>query len=183
MSLSQLSDAVYYYLLPENANITNYGTLYQALPKVANEQDLFTNTFPGLGMGATVYMLPTSSTDTRIAMGGQHDGRKWVEYVFSFLIVFKSDATDTVTGQLAYSQFISDFTAWIRADRNAWTEGIGQGGRGPYGGTGIVFQMGEGGVNGGPDLQFRHFVPRTLNGGVTIYQGTLALTVTEALNT
>lgn len=183
MSLEQVSNAVLYYLQPEVSNIANYGTLYQSLPKVANEQDLFVNSFPGCGVGATIYMFPVNSTETRIALGGQHDGRKWVEYTFALLIVFKSDLPQTVDGQIAYNKFISDLMAWIRADRNAGTESLGQGGFGPYVNTGIVFQMGEGGVNGGPDLRFTHYVPRTIDGGVTLFQSLCHLSVVECLDT
>ncbi len=183
MSLSDVSNAVYYYLSPENADIPNYGTLYQSLPKVANEQDLFVNTFPGLGLGCTIYMFPVSSSDCRIALGGQHGGEKWIEYTFALLIVMKSDAITTIEGQLAYNDLVSALMSWIRADRNAGTEAVTLGGFGPYAGTGIVFQMGEGGVNGGPDLRFTHYVPRTIDGGVTIFQSLCHLNVVEVLPT
>ena len=182
MPLSDVSNAIFYYLQPEQCGISNYGMLYQALPKVSNEADLFTNSFPDNGVGATIYMFFTSQGETRIALGGQHQGRKFREYDLGLLITFKSDLPDTVSGQIAYNQFIDDLTNWIQADRNAGTEATSQGGFGPYAGTGVVFQWAEGGVNGGRDLQIDHTIPRTVNGGVTIFQSVAHITVCEALN-
>lgn len=183
MPLSQVSNAIYYYLQPSISNIPNFGTLYQALPKVSSEQDLFVNTFPGLAIGATIYMFFTAQRETRIALGGQHSGRKFREYDLGLLIVFKSDLNDTEDGQIAYNTFIDNLTAWIQADRNAGTEAASLGGIGPYVGTGYVFQWGEGGVNGGTDLVFDHVIPRTMDGGVTIFQSVGHVTVCEALDT
>lgn len=182
MPLSQVSNAIYNYLQPSSSNIPNFGTLYQSLPKVADESDLFTNTFPGTGVGATIYQFFTDQKEARIALGGQHNGRKFREYTLGLLIVFKSDLDDTQEGQIAYNTFIDNLTAWIQADRNAGTEAVSLGGFGPYAGTGVVFQWGEGGVNGGDDLHFTHFVPRTMSGGVTIWQSVANITVTEVLD-
>ena len=55
-----VTEAVYQYLEPQSSNIPNLGVVYTALPKVANEADLFTNTYPGLGFGAAIYMFMTS---------------------------------------------------------------------------------------------------------------------------
>jgi hypothetical protein len=183
MPLSDVSNAIYYYLQPEVSNIANFGTLYQALPKVASEQDLFSNTFPGLGIGATIYMFFTGQRETRIALGGQHQGRKFREYDLGLLIVFKSDLPSTVDGQLSYNAFIDDLSGWIQADRNAGTEAESLGGIGPYVGTGVVFQWAEGGVNGGTDMVFDHVIPKTLDGGVTLFQSIAHINVCEALNT
>lgn len=183
MPLTEVSEAIYYYLSPDQSNIANLGVLYQALPKVSNEADLFSNTFPGLAVGATIYMHFGSQSEERIALGGQHGGNKFRKYDLALLIIFKSDLPGTVEGQLAYNQFIDDLTAWIQADRNAWTESTGLGGTGPYGGTGIIFQWGEGGINGGEDIRIDHMIPRTVDGGVTLFQGVAHLTVCETLFT
>lgn len=177
MPLSEVSNAVYAYLEPNASNIPNLGTLYQALPKIANESDLFTNTFPGLGIGATIYMFFTAQEEERIALGGAHNGRKFRHYNLGLLIVFKSDLPDTESGQLSYNAFIDALTARIQADRTAGTAPSLQ-----Y--DGVIFQWGEGSVQaGGPDLQFDHFIPRTLDGGVTLFQSVGHITVCEVLET
>ena len=183
MPLADVSNAIFYYLQPSVSNITNFGVLYQALPKVADESELFTNTYPGLGVGSTIFMFFTNQHEERVALGGPHDGRKFREYTLSLLIVFKSDLPTTVEGQLLYNQFIDDLTAWIQADRNAGTEAISLGGQGPYAGSGIIFQWGEGGVNGGPDIDIQHLIPRTINGEVTLFQSVAHVNVCEVLQT
>lgn len=185
MPLSDVSNAIAYYLAPENSNIANLGVVYQALPKVSDESQLFTNTFPGLGIGATIYMFFTSQKESRIAFGGQHDGRKYRVYDLGFLICFKSDLPQTYDGQIAYNEFIDNLTNYIQADRNAGTEAVALGGNGPYAGTGVVFQWGEGaGPNGGgDDLVFEHLVPRTTDGGVTLFQSVGRISVVEIMNT
>lgn len=183
MPLSEVSNAIYYYLHPDQSNIANFGTLYQSLPKVASEADLFTNTYPGVGVGVTAYMFFTAQSETREALGGPHDGRKYRNYTLTLMIIMKSDLPTTEAGQLLYNQFIDDLTAWIQSDRNAWTESPELGGQGPYAGTGYVWQWGEGGINGGPDLDFQHLIPRTIDGEVTLFQSVCHVQVAEFLNT
>ncbi len=165
-----VTQAVYNYLEPSSSNIPNLGTVYTALPKVASEEDLFTNTFPGLGVGATIYMFITKQYESRIALGGPHNGRKFRPYDMGLLIVFKSDLNQTVDGQTAFDEFIDSLTAWIQADRNA-------------GDPSVIFQWGEGGMHGGPDITIDYAIPRTIAGGVTLFQGVAHLTVCEILET
>lgn len=183
MPLSDVSNAIYFYLQPSNSNIPNFGTLYQSLPKVANEADLFTNSYPGSMVGATIFMYFTAQREQREALGGQHGGRKMVEYTLSLLINFKSDLPSTIDGQIAYNAFLDNLCDWIRADRNAGTEAISLGGFGPYANTGVVWQWGEGTDLGGPDLEFQHFIPRTLKGEVVLFQSLARIIVIEFLNT
>ena len=182
MPLSEVSNAIYYYLHPDQSNIANFGTLYQSLPKVADEADLFTNTYPGVGVGATVYMFFTNQKETREALGGPHDGRKLREYTLTLMIIMKSDLPTTEAGQLLYNQFIDDLTAYIQADRNAGTEAVALGGFGPYAATGYVWQWNEGSINGGPDLDIQHLIPRTIDGEVTLFQSVAHVNVCEFLN-
>ena len=187
MPLSQVSNAICYYLKPKAqggaSTIPNLGTVYQSLPKIASEADLFLNSYPGQGIGAVIYMFFVSQRESRVAFGGQHDGRKFREYTLGLLVVFKSDLPTTEAGQLAYNTFVDDLQNWILADRNAGTEAVSLGGIGPYAGTGYVFQWGEGGISGGgSDMQFDHYVPRTLDGGVTLWQSVAHLTVCEVLD-
>ena len=183
MPLSEVSNAIYEYLKPDNSNIANFGTLYQTLPKIAQESDLFTNTYPGVGVGATIYQFFTDQVESREALGGPHDGRKLRKYTLTLMIIMKSDLPDTESGQLLYNQFIDDLTAWIQADRNAGTEAVSLGGTGEYAGSGCVWQWGEGGINGGPDIDIQHMIPRTINGEVTLFQSVAHITVLEFLNT
>ena len=176
MPLSEVSNAIAEFLAPDVAGIEYYGAIYQALPKVSNEQDLFTYTPPGLGFGATIYMFFTDQKETRIAFGGAHNGRKFRVYTLSLLIYFKSDQPETVVGQLAYNTFIDQLTARIQSDRTAGTAPSTQ-----YGG--VIFQWAEGEINGGDDLQITHYVPRTIDMGVTLFQSLVHCDVAEIMQT
>ena len=184
MSLSAVSEAIYDYLEPSASGIENLGAVYRALPKVASEADLFQFTPPGLSVGATMYMFCTDQKEQRIALGGPPPpygggGNKFVEYTFAFLVYFKSDYPDTLDGQIAYDAFKDQFCARVRANRTAGTDAA------QYGGDGStrVFQWGEGGINGGVDIQAQHFVPRTIDGGATLFQSLYHINVCETLTT
>jgi hypothetical protein len=164
-----VTQAIYNYLQPYASNIPNLGTVYTALPKVSNEADLFTNTFPGLAIGATIYMFITRQSEKRIALGGPNAGRKFRTYDLGLLIVFKSDIITTVEGQSDFDQFIDALTAYIQANRNA-------------GDPAIIFQWGEGSITGGDDITIDYTIPRTIDGGVTLFQGVAHITVAEILN-
>ena len=142
-----VTEAVYQYLRPENSAITYLGTVYTALPKITNESDLFTNSYPGLGLGAVIYLFFTGQEERRIALGGPHDGRKFRIYDLGLLIIFKSDNRTTEEGQYAFDEFIDSLTAWIQADRNA-------------GNPNVVFQWGEGTETEGPDIRLEYTMPR-----------------------
>ena len=180
MSKSTVTDAVHAYLAPESSNIQYLGTVYKALPKIANEADLFTSSYPGIGLGAVIYLFITNQQEHRIALGGAHDGRKWRQYDLGMLIVFKSDQRQTEDGQTAFDAFIDSLTEWIQADRTAGTSADSVG---PYAGTGYVFQWGEGGDHGGPDIRIDYTFPRTLDGGVTLFQAVAHVTTIEVLDT
>ena len=170
MPKTEVTQAVYQYLRPENSGIPFLGTVYTALPKIANESDLFTSSYPGLGLGATIYMFITNQQERRIALGGAHDGRKFRAYDLGLLVVFKSDLRQTVDGQSAFDEFIDALTARIQADRNA-------------GNPSVIFQWGEGNENGGTDIKLDYTFPRTLDGGVTIFQAVGHITTCEVLDT
>ena len=170
MPKTEVRDALTAYLTPSNSNIKYLGTVYQSLPKVANESDLFVNAYPGLGVGATIYLFIENQEETRIAFGGPHSGRKFRPYGVSLLCVFKSDLQTTEAGQIKFDEFIDSLTAWIEADRNA-------------GDPTVIFQWGEGGINAGPDLRLDYIVPRTVDGGVVIFQAIARITACEILNT
>src|ERR1035437_2591525 len=144
MGMTTVYDTIYDYLTPENSNITYLGAVYPALPKISNEEDLFSFSPPGTGVGAIIYEFITAKSETRIALGGPHDGRKWVPYTLSLLCILKSDLPEAKAGQAAFNQFVDSLTDRVRAARNG-------------GNPNFIFQWGEGGVNGGPDIDFQFY--------------------------
>lgn len=182
MPKTDVRNALLYYLTPENSNITYLGTVYPALPKVSNESDLFNFVPPGTGVGAIVYMFIENQEENRVALGGQHGGRKFRHYGLSLLCILKSDLPSSADGQAAFDLFIDSLTARIQADRNAGTEAVALGGTGPYAGTGVVWQWGEGSMLGGADIHIEYPVPKTADGGVQLFQAVVRVTVAEFFN-
>jgi hypothetical protein len=170
MPSSEVLGAVAAYLDPAVSGITYLGAVYTALPKVANEQDLFNLQPAGQGVGAVIYVFIESDQETRIALGGATDGKKMVVYQLGLLCILKSDLETSDAGQAAFNTFRDALKAWIRADRNA-------------GNSTVVFQWGEGTTPGSPDLRFDYPVPKTYTGGVTLYQAVGRVTLEEILNT
>ena len=175
MSKTAVRQAIYEYLQPFNSNITYLSQVYQALPKIANESDLFELQPAGAGIGAVIYLFIESMEESRIALGGAHNGRKYRPYTVALLCIMKSDLTDSLDGQIAFDLFIDSLTEWIQADRTAGTASAG--------GNGVVFQWGEGGMAGGADLHFTFPVPKTAKGGVMLFQAVGRVSAAEILST
>lgn len=181
MPMASVNKAIFEYLKPENSDIPNLGVLYRSLPKIASEADLFTSTFPGMGVGGAIYMFLTAQSEKRIALGGPPPpygggGNKMRTYTLALLIVMKSDLSSTEDGWDQYMAMIDGLTARIQANRTAGTDIYGGDG------SGVVFSMGEGGMvgsTGGNDIEIQHFVPRTIDGAVTLFQGLAHVTVLE----
>lgn len=184
MPKTEVTNALVEYLKPENSNITYLGAVYPALPRVPNEADLFNFVPPGLGVGVLMFLFIENQSERRIAFGGPHQGRKFRTYGLSLLCIMKSDLPSSAEGQAAFNEFIDSTTGFIQADRNAGTEATSLGGSGPYAGTGVVFQWGEGGLNGSsPDITIDYPVPKTAAGGIMLFQAVIRVTVCETLNT
>ena len=176
MPKTQVREAIAAYLDPLTSGIAYLGAVYQALPKVTNESDLFNLQPSGTGIGAVIYMFIEGQVESRKALGGgpptaaTNSGRKLREYTLGLLCILKSDFPDSLSGQVAFDQFIDSLTAYIQADRYA-------------GDPTVIFGWGEGNLSGGPDLRFDYPVPKTMSGGVTLFQGVGRVTVLEFLDT
>lgn len=172
MSKYSVTQGIYEYIKPDNSNIPNLGVVYTALPRVANEADLFTNTFSGLGFGAAIYLFITRQSARRIAMGGPHSGNKFRIYDTGMLIIFKSPIdVETWDAQNNFDQFIDSLTEFIQANRT------------PNIPTSDIFQWGEGNETGGIDIQIDYTIPRTINGESLLFQAVLHVNACEILIT
>jgi len=166
MGMVDVYNTVFDFLTPANSGIPYLGTVYKALPKVENESELFSFVPPGTGVGALIYMFIASRNETRIAYGGEHNGRKLVPYTVSLLCVLKSDLARADDGQEAFNVFIDGLVDRIRFNRNA-------------GNANYIFEWGEGGLNAGPDIDIQFPVPRTSRGGVMVFQAVCKVTTIE----
>ena len=169
MGMVEVYNAIENYLTPTNSNITYLGAVYPALPKVSDESDLFAFVPPGTGVGAVMYTFVESREETRIALGGPHNGRKFRPYTLSLLCIFKSDLPTSAAGQAAFNVFIDSLTQSIENNRIANAPGV-------------IFSWGEGGINGGPDIRFEFPVPKTAKGGVMLFQAVCRITVVEIID-
>lgn len=166
MGMQNVYDTIVSFLDPQNSGIPYLGAVYLGLPKIQDESDLFNFVPPGSMVGALIYPFITSRNETRIALGGSHDGRKWVEYVVSMLCVMKSDLERADDGQKQFNIFIDGLVDHIRDNRNA-------------GDASVVFQWGEGSMRGGPDIDIQFPVPKTASGGVMVFQAVCKVKVAE----
>jgi hypothetical protein len=171
MGMATVRQAIVEFLDPTTSAITNLGTVYRALPKVANEADLFNFSVPGAGIGAVIYVFIEHKEDTRIEQRGLPGVGKMREYTVGLLCVLKSDLPSTFDGQDQFDAFIDSLTDWIYTSFTAGAPST------------TIFSFGEGGLSGGPDLVFDFPVPKTMDGGVAVFQAIGRVTACETTAT
>lgn len=172
MTKAAVLQAVQTFLDPAQSSIPHLGTVYKALPKIANEQDLFNLQPAGAGTGAVIYCFIERQSEYRESFGGPTSGNKFRQYTMALLCIFKSDLETALDGQSAFDTFMDALFARIQSDRRA---GTGQGG--------VVWQWGEGNAEGShqPDMVFEYPVPKSVSGGVMLFQAIGRVTVLEYL--
>ena len=167
-----MRQALWSYLDPSTSGVAiEYcSKVYQALPKLANEQALFELQPPGQGIGAIVYLFIGSHFDQLLTFPASAGERKRV-YSVDLLCILKSDDPLPQNGQSAFDQFIDSLTNRILTDPEA-------------GDPSVVFSWAVGDLNssGDPDLTFEYPIPRTGSGGVMIFQGVGHVKATEVYN-
>ena len=176
MSKAQVTAQLGEWLDPRQSNIPHLGTVYTGLPRIPSETDLDRFDYPGLSVGALMYLFCTGQSEKRIALGGPHNGQKMVYYDYGMLIVFKTTLTgqDSIAeAQAEFDELIDNLTEYIRYSRTA--------GGYPQSGGGVVWQWGEGDLLGGPDIRLEYYTPRSIKGAVYLFQAVLHVNVLENL--
>lgn len=144
-------------------------TVYQALPKIANEADLFSLQPDGQGIGAVIFFFLGSHVDTLKTFPALPGERVRV-YSVDLLCILKSDAETALEGQEAFDDFIDSLTERILSDPEA-------------GDPSVVFTWGTGDMTANdPDLSFEYPVPRAMSGGVMLFQGVGHVKAVEVYN-
>lgn len=170
MPKSEVRQAIASFLDPNVSGvpITYLSSVYQALPKVANEADLFALQPAGPGFGAVIYVFIAKQSEIRRSFPAVF-GEKQRTYNVGLLCIFKSDASASTDGQVAFDQFIDSLTARIQSD--------------PFAGApGTILSFGQGDMTqGSSDLDFDFPVPKTAAGGVVIFQAVGRVTAIELL--
>lgn len=130
------------------------------------------------GSGAIIHMLIEDQQEERIAGGGAGiaplapiAGRKWVQYSVTLICHLRSTKPQAENAGADMDCFLDGLLARIRADRTLGTAGTAT----------PIFQAGEGGRNGGPDLHITPSFPRLLNGQLVQVFAAVKVTVCEVI--
>jgi hypothetical protein len=170
VSRATVRSAIVSYL--QGANITGLSSVKPFPAKFTPEGEFYQGEDPGNEAGAIIWVHIEQARETRIALGGAHNGRKAVDYTVVLDCILRSGAPKSEDVGASNDAFLDSLEQAIRNDRQAGTAGN------------PIFQWGEGSLTGGPDIETVAGFPRTLNGSQTVTQvySSVRLTVLEILN-
>jgi hypothetical protein len=156
----------------EGAGITHLSSVKRHPPKFTSEQEFYQDDDPSHNSGVIIFIYFAAQKETRIALGGAHDGRKAREYEVHLDCYLRSNHRKSQEAGEDNEAFLDSLTAAIEADRNA-------------GAPTIIFQWGEGTFPGSADIEVDSDYPRLINGGGSVTQiySSVRVSVVEILNT
>ena len=136
--------------------------------KFTPEGDFYDNEDPGHAQGAIVYPYIETQREKRIELTGPTGGGKEISYTVVFTCIFRSNKRTTEDSGADSEAFLDSFINAIRASKNC-------------GGSGPIFQWGEGSTTGGDDIEVVSYYPRQINGSASVTQvvSTVRVTVIE----
>jgi hypothetical protein len=170
VSRATVRSAIQTYL--EGAGIEHLNSVKPFPAKFTGDMEFYDEDEPGISSGAIMFIYFQAEQETRIALGGAHNGRKAVEYTVSLDCFMRSQHKRSEDAGRDNETFIDALVSAIRADRQA-------------GAPNVIFQWGEGTFPGSADLSVESYYPKLLNGGVSATQiySTVRVSVLEILNT
>lgn len=136
--------------------------------KFTPEGDFYDNEDPGHAQGCIVYPYIETQREKRIELTGPTGGGKEISYTVVFTCIFRSNKRTTEDSGADSEAFLDSFINAIRASKNC-------------GGSGPIFQWGEGSTTGGDDIEVVSYYPRQINGSASVTQvvSTVRVTVIE----
>lgn len=136
--------------------------------KFTPEGDFYDNEDPGHAQGCIVYPYIETQREKRIELTGATGGGKEISYTVVFTCIFRSNKRMTEDAGADSEAFLDSFTNAIRASKNC-------------GGSGPIFQWGEGSTIGSDDIEVVSYYPRQINGSAAVTQvvSTVRVTVIE----
>ena len=136
--------------------------------KFTPEGDFYDNEDPGHAQGCIVYPYIETQREKRIELTGPTGGGKEISYTVVFTCIFRSNKRTTEDSGADSEAFLDSFINAIRASKNC-------------GGSGPIFQWGEGSTTGGDDIEVVSYSPRQINGSASVTQvvSTVRVTVIE----
>jgi hypothetical protein len=169
MSRATVRAAITSYL--SNAGITHLSSVKPFPAKFTSEMEFYEGEDPGHSAGAIIYIFFENQTEHRIALGGDHDGRKAIEYTIALDCFMRSTQRKSEDAGADNEAFLDSLEAAIRADRNA-------------GAPGVIFQWGEGSFPGSADLTTVSYYPKLLMGAGSATQtySRVTVSVIEIIN-
>jgi len=148
--------------------------VYSFPPKFTPEGEVMGTDLPntsGISSGAAIYLYIPETNDERIALGGEHNGRKMITYDVHLICVFFSEHSLSQNAGADNLTFTDGLKTAIRADRTC-------------GGSGPIFQWGEGSNIGGRDIYLSTDLPRQMLGkqGKTVIYSLCKVTTLEIID-
>lgn len=119
------------------ANLVGVGTVLSARPRLTQAPQF--DPAPMGGSGSVLIVHLVSDRRTRIAVGGQTNGRKVVKHEVALELIFRSVKADGVAAQNDHDQIVDSIVAAIEADRT-----LGSGLQANGAPAGPIWQAGEG---------------------------------------
>jgi len=139
------------------AGITYLSEVKNFPAKFTPEGEFYEGQDPGHQQGCIVYPYIENQSEKRIELTGPTGGGKEITYEVVFTCIFRSSKRKTEDAGVDAETFLDSFTNAIRASKNC-------------GGNGPIFQWGESGTNGGPDIEVASYYPRQINGAASVTQ-------------
>jgi hypothetical protein len=168
MSRATVRTAIQNYL--QNANVTYLSQVKPFPAKFTPEMEFYEGEDPMHRNGVVMYLFFEKSSERRIAFGGATNGRKEVEHSVILDCIFRSANPQSEDAGAENELFLDSLVQSIRANRNA-------------GSPSVIFQWGEGSLNGGADIDITSYYPQSLRAAQSAVQivSRVAVSVIEIL--
>lgn len=170
MARTEIRAAVASYLTAGVGTIPSLSTVYDHPPKLVNESDFYSAELPGTATGAVIFVYIGPHSSQRVAVGGNHSGKKFRTYPLGLMCYLLSVKPDAQSAGIDNDAFLDGLQTWIEADRTADS-------------AGVVFEWGEGGENRSPDILTHSMLPRPRNSGAVTIFTSVEVTVREMATT
>lgn len=162
MSRAQVRKAVAEFFAPPA--IPMLGSIYRSVPKRVPGPE-FRKTLPqGTHSGAIAIINLVNEREERIAIGGEHSGRKWVHYEVALEVKMHSIHKHSEDAMDDFDALIDAIKSKLRSDRRLANDGI-------------IFESGE------RLLVAEYAEPEVMTDGSTIIWGVVRFEVSEVLAT
>ena len=145
--------------------VTSLSNVYPYPAKFTPEGEFYDGEDPGTQDGALIFMRLGRQESTRIELRGAPPGGKMMKFELTLTIIHRSSKQKSQDAGADNDAFLDSLIDAIEASKTAGTS------------DGTVFSWGEGGLNGGTDLQLETYYPRPIKAGVTQTNSRLLVTV------